>query len=86
MANISRSPENAENFGPDCLCERWRTTVHPLLELSMFAAAAAVNHNLHRQHRGYLNPYFSKHVIAGLKSTVHAHITKMLTRFEEHLN
>ncbi|KAB8235861.1 hypothetical protein ETB97_003341 [Aspergillus alliaceus] len=50
------------------------------------ATAATVDHDLHRQRRGYLNPYFSKRAIVGLEPTVHERITKLLSRFEEHMN
>ncbi|KAB8075740.1 Trichodiene oxygenase [Aspergillus leporis] len=50
------------------------------------ATAATVDHDLHRQRRGYLNPYFSKRAIVGLEPTVHERIGKLLDRFDEHMS
>nr|AAM48844.1 cytochrome P450 [Fusarium boothii]AAM48964.1 cytochrome P450 [Fusarium boothii]AAM48972.1 cytochrome P450 [Fusarium boothii]AAM48988.1 cytochrome P450 [Fusarium boothii] len=50
------------------------------------ATAATVDHDRHRSRRGYLNPYFSKRTITNLEPFIHERVTKLLTRFQQHLD
>ncbi|RGP67090.1 cytochrome p450 [Fusarium sporotrichioides] len=50
------------------------------------ATAATVDHDHHRARRGYLNPYFSKRSITNLEPFIHERVTKLLSRFQEHLD
>lgn len=42
---------------------------------------ATVSHDLHRQRRGVMNPYFSKQRIVALEPLVRSKITKLAQRF-----
>ncbi|RBR24491.1 uncharacterized protein FIESC28_02687 [Fusarium coffeatum] len=50
------------------------------------ATAATVDHDHHRSRRGYLNPYFSKRTITNLEPLIHERVSKLLSRFQEHLD
>lgn len=45
--------------------------------------AATVEHGLHRQRRGYMNPYFAKRSIVAMEPLIHERITAMLRRLDE---
>jgi cytochrome P450 len=44
--------------------------------------AATVDHGLHRQRRGYMNPYFARRSIVSLEPLIHERITAMLRRLD----
>lgn len=70
MRSTHHHPENATN-GPGGL--NWP----PLREVPF----ATVSHDLHRQRRGVMNPYFSKQRIVALEPLVRSKITKLAQRF-----
>ncbi|KAL9619844.1 MAG: hypothetical protein Q9160_005584 [Pyrenula sp. 1 TL-2023] len=47
------------------------------------SVAATVDHGLHRQRRGYMNPYFAKRSIVSMEPLIHERITAMLSRLDQ---
>lgn len=47
------------------------------------SVAATVDHGLHRQRRGYMNPYFAPRAIVSMEPLIHERITAMLIRLDQ---
>ena len=47
------------------------------------SVAATVDHGLHRQRRGYMNPYFAPRAIVSMEPLIHERITAMLSRLDQ---
>lgn len=47
------------------------------------SVAATVGHSLHRQRRGYMNPYFARRAIISMEPLIHERITAMIDRLDQ---